>query len=70
MERYFDNKIILEYGKFIMKHVNLIEELKKWQYELNAGDPKITKIDNVIIRLERVYLNSNKMLWNKIESGS
>lgn len=64
MERYFDNKIIFEHGKFNMEHTNLIEELKKWQYELNVSDPKITKIDDVIIRLERRHLNS------KIESGS
>lgn len=42
-----------------MEHVNLIEELKKWQYELNTDDPKITKLDDVIIRLERRHLDSN-----------
>ena len=45
--------------------LKLIEALKRWQSELKVGDPKITKIDNIIIRLERRYLNSNR-----IESGS
>ena len=44
-----------------MEHYKLIEELKTWQSELKVGDPKIAKIDSVIIRLERRYLNSNKI---------
>ena len=48
-----------------MEHYKLIDALKRWQSELKVGDPKITKIDNIIIRLERRYLNSNR-----IESGS
>lgn len=76
MERFFKHcKAIVYHVKFIMDHWKLIKELKAWQYELEAGDPKIAKLDDVIIRLERRHLDSNNKIntiieYNKIKSGS
>lgn len=47
--------IMTEYDK-IAVYNNVIDELKKQQSELIVGDPKIMKLDNVIIRVERKRL--------------
>jgi len=70
MERFIKHcKAITDYIKFILEHLKLIKELKRWQYELEVGDPKIAKLDDVIIRLERRHLDSDYKI-NEMKSGS